>query len=128
MTQAEIGDNYLHTSDLEDVVNEIKEDIALLKGELSELDTSSNEYDDLMAEIEEKEENIKEMEDAIDYGCDLFILEEAFEDYARELADDLFGFDDSKWPANCIDWERAAEELKSDFTRHEIRGYTYYAR
>ena len=41
-----------------------------------------------------------------------------FEDYAEELADDLGLINrDASWPNSCIDWERAAREL-----RRTIRG------
>lgn len=56
------------------------------------------------------------------------IRESYFEDYARELAEDLHGSEirDAKWPFSCIDWERAAEELRQDYTAAEFDGVTYY--
>jgi hypothetical protein len=40
------------------------------------------------------------------------IREDMFEDYARELADDIGALKDTdKWPLNHIDWEAAAKEI-----------------
>ena len=62
------------------------------------------------------------------YG-EILINEEHFEDYARELAEDIGAIPkDSKWPCTCIDWEQAAEELKADYTSVDFNGTTYYMR
>lgn len=52
-----------------------------------------------------------------------------FEDYARELADDIGAINtEIGWPNNCIDWERAARELQQDYTSVEFDGVTYWTR
>ena len=53
-----------------------------------------------------------------------------FEDYAREIASDLYGkeISDAKWPFSCIDWERAAEELEQDHTLVSFQGEDYLIR
>ena len=57
------------------------------------------------------------------------IREDYFEEYARELADDLGAIDkDASWPAAHIDWKAAAEDLKQDYVTVELDGHTYYAR
>lgn len=57
------------------------------------------------------------------------ILESQFEDYARELAEDIGALlDDAGWPAYCIDWERAARDLSMDYTLVTYAGYHYYIR
>jgi hypothetical protein len=57
------------------------------------------------------------------------ILDSHFENYARELAEDIGMVDKSdQWPNRCIDWEQAAEELKQDYSSFEIDGYTYWMR
>lgn len=49
------------------------------------------------------------------YG-ELLIREDCFEDYARELAEDIGACDpDAPWPISCIDWEEAAKQLKYDY-------------
>lgn len=77
-------------------------------------------------------------EDAEDYGDwdhgETFIADSYFEDYARELAEDIGAIKrDMEWPCNCIDWEAAAEQLKADYTSYELPGIggnkvTYWAR
>ena len=54
------------------------------------------------------------------------IPESEFEDYARELAEEIGGMDDAKWPFTCIDWEKAADELKQDYTSVSYQGEDCY--
>lgn len=56
------------------------------------------------------------------------IAEWHFEDYARELAEDLGSGVSNEWPATHIDWEAAAEALQQDYMRIEFGGNTYYIR
>jgi hypothetical protein len=52
-----------------------------------------------------------------------------FEDYAKELAEDLGLIKaDAGWPNNCIDWGRAARELRVGYTPVEFNGVTYWVR
>jgi hypothetical protein len=52
-----------------------------------------------------------------------------FEDYAQELAGDCGMINaDATWPNNCIDWERAARELRMDYSATEFDGVTYWYR
>ena len=54
-----------------------------------------------------------------------------FQAYAEELAEDI-GAVDAKlaggWPYGCIDWEKAADELKQDYTAVDFDGVEYWAR
>jgi hypothetical protein len=52
-------------------------------------------------------------------------------DYAQELADDLGYLGDGKpnhWPFTCLDWDRAWEELKDDYTPVDWDGEEYWVR
>ena len=52
-----------------------------------------------------------------------------FEDYARELADDIGRVTGAEqWPYTCIDWEQAAWELQRDYSSVEVNGITYWLR
>lgn len=69
------------------------------------------------------------------YGATL-IRESYFVEYAKQLADDigLMGPDywaldgTPQWPFTHIDWEAAAEDLKTDYSEYTFDGVTYYAR
>lgn len=57
------------------------------------------------------------------------IREDKMEDYARETAEDCGMIPkDLGWPCTCIDWDKATEEFKMDYTMTEIGGTTYYFR
>lgn len=62
------------------------------------------------------------------YG-ETLIRDSHFEDYARELAEDL-GYikRDVQWPYTCIDWERAANDLRMDYTSIDFDGVDYLMR
>lgn len=52
-----------------------------------------------------------------------------FEDYAKELAENIGAVkDDAQWPYSCIDWEMAARELQYDYTQVDFAGETYWIR
>ena len=52
-----------------------------------------------------------------------------FEQYARELAEDIGAIPkDAPWPARCIDWEQAVRELQQDYTSANFDGVTYWVR
>ena len=63
------------------------------------------------------------------YG-EVLIRDSYFEDYARELAEDLHGdaVRRTEWPFSCIDWGEAANALKHDYTAIDFDGVTYWVR
>jgi seryl-tRNA synthetase len=63
-----------------------------------------------------------------EYG-ETLIRESYFEEYARQLAEDIGAVKgDEGWPHNCIDWEKAARELKYDYFSVDFDGVTYLIR
>ena len=56
------------------------------------------------------------------------IPESEFEDHAREMADEISDTKADVWPYTCIDWEKAADELKQDYTSVSYQGEDYYVR
>jgi hypothetical protein len=57
------------------------------------------------------------------------IRDSHFQDYARQLAEDIGAIpDDAKWPCTCIDWDQAASELKVDYSALEFDNVTYWYR
>lgn len=62
------------------------------------------------------------------YGEGL-IADSYFEDYARELANDIGAVDaNASWPGMFIDWEAAADALKIDYFSVELDGVTFWIR
>ena len=60
---------------------------------------------------------------------EVMIHEDYFEQYARDLAEDLGTVSDrDQWPNYCIDWEKAADALLLDYTQMDFAGQNYYIR
>lgn len=90
------------------------------------------EAEDTLEEEEQKEfETLRMLSDEVtdwQYG-ETFIREDYFEDYARELAEDIGAIpDDVSWPMTCIDWEQAADQLRQDYTEYKILDVSYLVR
>lgn len=52
-----------------------------------------------------------------------------FEQYAEQTAEDIGAIkSDASWPNNCIDWSKAADELKADYMAVDWGGEEYYLR
>lgn len=52
-----------------------------------------------------------------------------FEEYARELAEDIGAINrDASWPNNCIDWKQAASELETDYSAVDFGRETFLYR
>lgn len=59
------------------------------------------------------------------------IRESHFKDYAQQFAEDIGAIKadaSSQWPYTCIDWEKAARELKMDYTEVDYDGVAYLVR
>lgn len=81
-------------------------------------------YEELDAELE----SLRMIEQEVPEG-ETLISENYFEEYARQLAEDIGAIDkDGKWPTNHIDWKAASEELMSDYSVVEYGAVTYYYR
>lgn len=73
-------------------------------------------------------------EEASGYAADWrhgesLVRDSYFEDYARQLAEDIGAINaEATWPNNCIDWKEAAKELQMDYTSVDFDGITYWTR
>ena len=94
---------------VEELTDLLDREDELNSGELEELDELRN----LINEVGDLEE------------LDVLIPLDDFEEYARDLAQSMYGSDLERWPMLSIDWEDAAEELAYDYTEVEFRGETY---
>lgn len=107
-------------------------DLRDLAKELAEL-TEKTELDDFerdrLAVIQRLDEQL--FCDLAEYAenAPVMVEEAFFEDYAREFAWDVGAVEDSfAWPANCIDWEKAAAQLRIDFNEVEFDGGKWLVR
>ena len=123
---------YINVRDLHKEAKKIKSEIEDLTEEINDMkeneDPISQEViDDLNDQIEDLNIKLKEIESITDYVDinEMLINDDNFEDYARELAYDIYGIHDN-WPFDCIDWEQAADELKSDYFSVDYDGETYW--
>jgi len=94
------------------------EQIADVENDIADLEEELQPLHDLKGEALES----SEWED----GTTL-ILDEYFEEYARDLAEDIYDIKDH-WPFNCIDWGFAAHMLTQDYFSVDYGGYTYWIR
>lgn len=108
---------------------EIIDRIAALEDEFTNDDGELQINDpDTLDEYAQLKDIADEIGDEAAYGVTL-IREDYFEDYARELAEDIGAIDaDAAWPNNYIDWGAAAEALQMDYTSIEIQDTTYFYR
>jgi len=92
------------------------------------------ELRDLAVEVTGCNEDDPQLDTAFDNAAEnepTMIHENEFEDYAQQLAKDIGAINDdtqSNWPLDCIDWEKAAEQLQQDYTEINWCGETYYMR
>lgn len=99
--------------------------------ELESVQEDDNFLEDEAEELKALKELAEEGENASPdwtFGATL-ISDDYFEDYAREFAEDIGAMPDTNsWPARCIDWAQAAEELQVDYTPVDFDGETYWVR
>lgn len=106
----------------------LEEEEVALERESWELKHGQRCMDSWDEEQEKEWEDLRVVEDEISRDSSL-ISEEAWEEYARQTAEDLLPRGSlSGWPFDYIDWERAADALQSDYSQIEIAGTTYYYR
>jgi len=104
---------------------DLQEEIEELEGMDAE-DMDGNDEDRLQNLLALKKE--LEGNEEWDFGI-IFINDDDFEEYAIELAEDIGAIQkEEQWPANCIDWEQATDELKMDYSSIEFEGNTYWYR
>ena len=89
-------------------------------------ETNFPEYDELVSLRKFAEEG----EGYGDWSSgETLIRDSYFTEYAEQLAEDIGAIDrNANWPKNHIDWDAAAEELKSDYTCISFDGIDYWMR
>lgn len=114
---------------LDEKIAELEEALEEAKGTLTDVE---NDFDN---DAEEELNALRELRDDAEgyssdwrYGAQL-INDEYFVKYAQELADDL-GYikRDVGWPYDCIDWDKAADALKNDYSCISFDGQDFWVR
>jgi len=118
------------TIDTRDIIEEIEELVAQIEEyeqENSEEKLEENySYHDTQQELETLKELIDDIGENAAAGITL-INEDHFEEYAQEYACDIGAIDRGAiWPANCINWSEAADELRQDYTTVYYDGQAFY--
>ena len=121
-------------SNMDDVIDsrDVIARIAELETDLEGFeDKSGCEFDELSDELASLKALAEQCEG---YAADwkhgeTLVRDSYFQTYAEELAEDIGAIDsNATWPHNCIDWERAARELRMDYTSVDFDGVTYWIR
>lgn len=120
-------DNNEDTINYDDVVERI-EDLRDRRDDEDQIDPLD---DDEAEELAKLEAFAEECESYVGQRSGATLIRDSyFKDYARDCAEDQYGREmaASAWPFDCIDWERAARELRMDYTGVEFDGVTYWVR
>lgn len=116
----------MNTIDSRELIDELNELEDALECHLED-GFPEDEFDDL-DRLEMLREVNSDGESATDEWTDgaTLILEDDFEDYAREFFEDCYNIPD--FIINYIDWESVASDMQMDYTTIEYNGDTYYVR
>lgn len=115
------GDDRIDTRDVIEAADDLRAEIEAGERDADDLDADEAA---LLAFDEDGDNEISEYRD----GAGL-IREDTFIDYAQELAEDIGAIgSDLQWPLYCIDWERAARDLRADYSTVTFLGYDYLVR
>jgi hypothetical protein len=91
---------------------------------------ATRQIEELIETYNEAKENAGQLDDIIRFSKqvngDVFISNDYFEEWAVQQADDFAQGDFNAWPLNCIDWKKAAEALKHDYTSIDINDKLYW--
>ena len=118
----------LEIEELQTVMVVLRDDINSIDSRIEELKTDLSELKDELKPIKEFADDGEAYASDWIHGATL-INESYFEKYAQELAYDCGDISqDANWPANCIDWEKAADELKIDYKSIEIGCEMFWVR
>ncbi len=112
--------------DLRDLGKEL-EDLQARRDDEEQSDPLDDEEKERLAALESLEQDIGSLTNPDE---PTLVNDRDFEEYAQELAEDLYGeaLRGAQWPFSCIDWERAANELRADYSAVTFDGSTYLYR
>lgn len=128
-------DDVIDSRDVIARIEELREEIAEIEGEDFDAAKVGGQDDPVSSELRDELAALEALADeASNYAEDwphgeTLIRDSYFVQYAQELADDIGAIDrNAKWPLSCIDWDKAADELKVDYTEVDYDGVSYWIR
>lgn len=144
MTDFNNNSNIIDSRDILERIEEIETEIEEIETEIEGAQSVSNvayidsfnkelEDDPTYLDLKEELKILQELIDDIGSGAGdgvTLINEDHFTEYAESYANDIGAIDSQTavWPANYIDWEQAADELRIDFSDVDYDGETFYYR
>jgi hypothetical protein len=91
--------------------------------EMEELEDYQEDELDALKELEEECSNFSDWADGL-----TFIRDGYFDEYAQDLAMEIYNIDVNVWPFTCIDWDDVADKLKDDYTTVDFGDEQYWVR
>ncbi len=130
-TEISNSDDVIDSRDVIARIEELREEIeaaGIPANEIGGPNDSMSEERTELATLEALQDDCSGYAEDWKYGATL-VRDSYFTDYAQQLAEDVCEMpSDVRWPYTCIDWERAADELKQDYTSVEFGNVTYWVR
>lgn len=127
--QADLDDvkNAGEIDDLENQIDGVRDDIESIKGNIALIRVDIDEAQDDLTPIKDLANEAEGYSSDWNHG-EALIRDSYFEDYARQMAEDIGGDANTNWPNCHIDWEAAAEALQMDYTQVDFDSVTYWIR
>lgn len=145
-TKISNNDEIIDSYDVFNRIEELRNQLADVKNDVSE-EAAAMPLDDWVEKIKgdsshPSRDAIEQLlvlqrlnKDALGYAAGywryggVLIRDNYFEKYARKMAESRSAcIRESKWLISCVDWKRAASELKQDYSAVKFNGVTYWIR
>jgi hypothetical protein len=140
MSDISSSDDIINVENITNRVDELREERDDFPKDEDDNTIASKEYLDWEKESGQELDELESLlSDLCGYGGDhqwegdwypaTLIAEGYFTEYAEDFAIDIGAVKrDAPWPNTHIDWEAAAEDLKSDYSEVDFDGSTYFYR
>jgi hypothetical protein len=112
--------NYDNIIDSRDVIERIEE--------LQDIENLDEDEQEELVALNALQQEAESYSQEWSHGATL-IRDSYFITYAQGFAEDIGAIDrEASWPCYCIDWEKAAEDLKQDYAAVDFDGERYWVR